>query len=176
MTFFLVFVSVPDAAPVIYSVLPSSSEECKLSWNPIPAEHHRGVLLGFRVVYTAVNDTKDSSNITVDKSIYENVTVNGLKPYTDYLLKVAGFTSKGDGNYSIPVTCQTLESGEFLILPYCTKINPNEFRSFSGLFSENERNFALNEISAIFKFRKIVVFSLLRDFVLLCETLKRKSI
>ncbi|KAJ7390085.1 hypothetical protein OS493_027115 [Desmophyllum pertusum] len=102
--------SIPDAAPVIYSVLPSSSEECKLSWNPIPAEHHRGVLLGFRVVYTAVNDTKDSSNITVDKSIYENVTVNGLKPYTDYLLKVAGFTSKGDGNYSIPVTCQTLES------------------------------------------------------------------
>lgn len=111
MTFFLVFVSVPDAVPVIQQVTATNPGECLLSWDPIPAEHHRGVLLGYRIVYTAANDALNSSNITVNASVYTNVPIDGLRHYTNYLLKVAGFTSKGDGNYSILEECQTLEYG-----------------------------------------------------------------
>lgn len=107
---FFVFISVPGAAPLIQVVTATNPNECLLSWSPIPAEHHRGVLLGYRIVYTAENEASNS-NITVGVSEYRNVPVDGLRHYTNYLLKVAGFTSKGDGNYSIVEECQTLESG-----------------------------------------------------------------
>lgn len=109
MTF--LFVSVPDAAPLIHEVTTTNPKECLLSWSPIPAEHHRGVLLGYRIVYTTENDASNSSNITVGVSEYRGIPVNGLRHYTKYLLRVAGFTSKGDGNYSTVEDCQTLESG-----------------------------------------------------------------
>ncbi len=109
---FLVFVSVPDEAPVITFVTPKSSGKCELSWTAIPSEHHRGELLGYRVVYTVADDPLDSSNKTVSaSSVGTPVFVQGLRPYTKYLLKVAGFTSKGNGNYSVVEECQTLEDG-----------------------------------------------------------------
>ena len=67
--------------------------------------------MGYRIVYTAADNTLNSSNITVNASEYKNVPVNGLRHYYNYLLKVTGFTSKGDGNYSIVEECQTLEYG-----------------------------------------------------------------
>lgn len=105
------FVSVPDAPPLIHEVTTTNPKECLLSWSPIPAEHHRGVLLGYRIVYTPESDALNSSNITVGVSEYRSIPVNGLRHYTKYLLKVAGYTSKGDGNYSNVKDCQTLESG-----------------------------------------------------------------
>ena len=105
------FVSVPGAAPLIQQVTATSPNECLLSWSPIPAEHHRGVLLGYRIVHSAENDALNSSNFTVGVSEYRGIPVDGLRIYTNYLLKVAGFTSKGDGNYSTVEECQTLESG-----------------------------------------------------------------
>lgn len=108
---FSVLILVPGAAPLIQQVTASSSNECLLSWSPIPGEHHRGVLLGYRIVYTTENDALNSLNITVGVSEYRDIPVDGLRHYTNYLLKVAGFTSKGDGNYSIVEECQTLESG-----------------------------------------------------------------
>ena len=114
--FFLLCVSVPGEAPVIAEVIPKSSSKCQISWFPIPPEHHRGALLGYRIVYTVSNDALDSSNITVGPAMTRYVPVQGLKPYTKYLLNVAGFTSKGDGNYSAPNECQTLEDGKFPIL------------------------------------------------------------
>ena len=104
-------VSVPGAAPVIQVVTATNPNECLLSWSPIPAEQHRGVLLGYRIVYTAENDALNSSNITVGVWEYRDAPVAGLRHYTKYLLKVAGFTSKGDGNYSIVEECLTLGSG-----------------------------------------------------------------
>ena len=98
---------------MIAEVIPKSSSKCELSWFPIPPEHHRGVLLGYRIVYTVSNDALDSSNITVDPATTRYVQVQGLKPYTKYLLKVAGFTSKGDGNYSAAKECHTLEDSKF---------------------------------------------------------------
>ena len=95
---------------MITQVRAQSSSICILDWDAIPNEHHRGVLQGYRIVYTVSNDALDSSNVTVGVALVSH-NVQGLRPHTKYLLKVAGFTSKGDGNYSAQEECQTLEDG-----------------------------------------------------------------
>ena len=111
----LLFVSVPDQAPVIAEIYPVSSKECIISWVPIPPEHHRGVLLGYRIVFVA-NGSVDNTNITVDTTTTRKVPVGDLRSYTYYLIKVAGFTSGGDGNYSDLAGCLTNEDGEDFLL------------------------------------------------------------
>ena len=93
----------------VTSVGPTS---CKLQWVPIPADQHRGVLLGYRIVYTSMNHSTSPSNVTASPLVFKYFDVNGLTPYTYYLIKIAGFTSKGDGNYSRPVECLTMEDSE----------------------------------------------------------------
>lgn len=99
---------------MVAEINPVSSKECKFSWVPIPPEHHKGILLGYRIVYYA-NGSVENSNFTVDASTNRRIPVDNLRPYTFYFLKVAGFTSKGEGNYSDPVGCQTYEDGKFLL-------------------------------------------------------------
>ena len=98
---------------MIVGIYPASNKECNISWLPIPPEHHRGVLLGYRIVFAA-NGSVNSINITVDTSTNRDVPVGDLRPYTYYLIKVAGFTSGGDGNYSDLVGCLTNEDGEII--------------------------------------------------------------
>ena len=95
---------------MITQVRAQSSSICILDWDAIPNEQRRGVLQGYRIVYTVSNDALDSSNVTVGAALV-SFYVRGLRPHTKYLLKVAGFTSKGDGNYSVQVACETLEDG-----------------------------------------------------------------
>ena len=40
-----------------------------------------------------------------------NVALRGLRPFTNYSIQVAGFTSVGDGVMSEPIICTTDEDG-----------------------------------------------------------------
>ena len=115
LQFSLLLVSVPDQAPVVAEIYPVNSKLCKLSWVPIPPEHHKGRLLGYSIVYTTHGSLETSNKFTVDTLTTRRVPIGDLRPNTYYLLNVAGFTSKGDGNYSHAVSCQTFEDGKFFL-------------------------------------------------------------
>lgn len=126
---------------MIAQVISQSSSKCEISWVSIPQEHHRGVLLGYRIVYTFVNDALNTSNFTVGPAMTRYVPVQGLKPYTKYLLKVAGFTSKGDGNYSVPEECQTQEDSKFPILQLKNQCHPKRLHVPGYIFHNKKKHF-----------------------------------
>ena len=54
-------------------------------------------------------------NITVN-STYLDAEITSLEVYTEYELRIVGFTIIGDGNVSEPVFCFTDESGNVSVL------------------------------------------------------------
>lgn len=47
-------------------------------------------------------------------SLHTEFYIQGLMKYTNYTVKVAGFSSYGAGPYSYPIVCSTLEDGKEL--------------------------------------------------------------
>ena len=80
---------------------------CSFHWTPIPIYQRKGLLLGYRIEYTSLNHSTNPSNVTTS-SEKTNFVLSGLKPYTNYSIKLAELTSKGTGNYSSPVECFTM--------------------------------------------------------------------
>ena len=70
-----------------------------------------GKLLGYRVMYTAVKvadkllkEEAGLNKITVDHPGNLHLSLSGLESFTSYNIWVAGFTAKGDGVASTPIT------------------------------------------------------------------------
>ncbi|KOB71799.1 Uncharacterized protein OBRU01_11925, partial [Operophtera brumata] len=59
----------------------------RVSWQPIPPHKQAGALIGYTVLYAA----------------------QGLLKFTNYTVKVAGFSNYGLGPFSYPIVCSTLQ-------------------------------------------------------------------
>ena len=75
-----------------------------VQWKPLSGAEFGGVPKGYRVLYT--NNTGNWNNLTVDTSQVELV-ITGLSSYTNYTVKVAGISSKGEGLWSLPALATT---------------------------------------------------------------------
>ena len=103
--------SVPSHSPRNITAFNTSSTSINVTWQPIPNDHVNGILLGYRVLYKKKNSPMDAfQNITVN-STYLDAEITSLEVYTEYELRIVGFTIIGDGNVSEPVFCFTDESG-----------------------------------------------------------------
>ena len=92
------FFSVPSKAPANLTGHNTSSVSLFIKWGTIPPEYIHGILIGYKIFYVRTS----GSNIP-----YETLTLSpetltteltGLLKNTEYCVRVAGFTRRGDGN------------------------------------------------------------------------------
>lgn len=71
------------------------------SWGPVPDGFVHGILLGYHVYYTKIQQTGRPVTTQIDKKIFgpyeHNTTILLLDNFAIYNLEIAAFTIKGDG-------------------------------------------------------------------------------
>ncbi|XP_068623975.1 cell adhesion molecule Dscam2-like [Battus philenor] len=92
----------PEHPPAAVECRGVSSSSLRVAWQPISSQGTS--LLGYTIHYC----TEDGpwSNLT---SPHSELYLQGLLKYTNYTIKVAGFSSYGAGPFSYPVICTTLQ-------------------------------------------------------------------
>ncbi len=125
--------SVPEVAPSNVAARSTQPTELYVQWDETPYEYFNGLPLGYVVQYKLY---KESVFSTVEV-IYgrTSLTLNGLKPYSLYIVTVEAYTASGSGPPS-PVICKTLEGGQSL-LNFILNFTFNDFYSkwfIDGLF------------------------------------------
>ena len=118
---------VPSLPPQDIEIQSSSSTSILAKWNPIPKDSVNGVPLGIKVIYqSALRDnsivfsTRSKRSVEQSWSSSTNITLppnalsyllTSLNKFTNYSIKIVGFTSKGDGNISQEFVLSTDEDG-----------------------------------------------------------------
>lgn len=105
-------VAVPEAFPTNVTGFNQSSTSLFVEWRHIPQQYRNGILLGYKISYAPKKSSQSMFSKTVN-STRESTTLDNLKKYTWYVIKVAGFTSKGLGPQTPrPLEIRTSEDGE----------------------------------------------------------------
>ncbi|XP_045454942.1 Down syndrome cell adhesion molecule-like protein Dscam2 [Melitaea cinxia] len=94
----------PEEGPTSVECGGVTSTALRISWQPIPPYKQAGALIGYSVLYAAQG--RHWQNAT---SLVTEIRLQGLTKYTNYTVKVAGFSNYGIGPYSFPIVCSTLQ-------------------------------------------------------------------
>lgn len=106
------FLIVPDAYPTNVTGFNKSSTSLFVEWRHIPPQDRCGILLGYKIFYAPKDSNQPFKTITVD-STRSSTTLENLKKYTWYVIRVAGYTSKGLGPHPPrPLEIRTSEDGK----------------------------------------------------------------
>ncbi|XP_072946504.1 cell adhesion molecule Dscam2-like [Epargyreus clarus] len=92
----------PEQPPLGVECRGVSSSSLRIAWQPITS--HGSSLLGYFVHYST--DDGPWINIT---SPHTELYLQALMKYTNYTIKVAGFSNYGLGPFSYPIVCTTLQ-------------------------------------------------------------------
>ena len=90
-----------------------SSTAIKVHWESIPVHLQHGLVLGYHLI-VMLNSVLESK-ITVPQNMSEMVVTN-LQKYTTYQVSLYGFTVKGSGVQSTPISVSTDEDGNYFVL------------------------------------------------------------
>ncbi|XP_038218220.1 Down syndrome cell adhesion molecule-like protein Dscam2 [Zerene cesonia] len=94
----------PEEGPTSVECGGVTSTALRVSWQPIPHHKQAGSLVGYTVLYAAQGRQWLNASTPVTE-----VRLQGLNKYTNYTVKVAGFSNYGVGPYSFPIVCSTLQ-------------------------------------------------------------------
>ena len=95
----------------------TSSTSILVEWGNVPQAAQNGIILRYTVHYKVFpNGSVHSKRVSAPSS---QVTLRGLKKYTNYSIWVSASTVKGNGNASMPIIVTTDEDSKF---PYGTTI------------------------------------------------------
>ena len=72
--------------------------------------HPNGIIRHYRIEYLTTNDVSNATHVDVDGSALD-FRINGLRPFTQYILRVAAFTVTL-GNYSNEIRSLTKEASK----------------------------------------------------------------
>ena len=106
----------PTAPPAAIEVTKKTSQSISLKWNAVPDDHKNGIITGYRVIYQALpNGT--SFNVTVNvggegEQETMSAKLDELNEFTNYSIRVLGFTAKGDGPPTAVKIVQTEEDSK----------------------------------------------------------------
>ena len=89
----------------------SSSTSIRVLWEPIPADHINGVLLGYYVTYQKVGRAKRSVTMETVNDTSLSIDLRELSKFSQYSILVSGFTSKGGGTET-EIKCWTGEDSK----------------------------------------------------------------
>ncbi|XP_047519223.1 Down syndrome cell adhesion molecule-like protein Dscam2 [Pieris napi] len=94
----------PEEGPTSVECGGVTSTALRVSWQPIPHHKQAGSLIGYTVLYAAQGRQWQNATAPVTE-----VRLQGLNKYTNYTVKVAGFSNYGIGPFSYPIVCSTLQ-------------------------------------------------------------------
>ena len=85
----------PDSAPTLIDTFSPSSTSLYLSWTPPPVDLHRGILIGYQIVYR--NLDVPGSNEMMTTTTDTSITLEGLGKFSNYRVSVSAGTIVGYG-------------------------------------------------------------------------------
>ena len=122
------FPQVPSSPPQSVSGMVKSSTEIAVTWKNVAGPDRNGIVMGFRVYYKAVwelaVDKTEKVQVLNDGNAVAQVLGN-LEKDMLYNIRVAAFTSKGDGPKSDIVAVQTDQKGKYSKLLFVELRCPN---------------------------------------------------
>ena len=89
------------------SITVTSSTSLFLRWEPPELEDQNGIIIGYRV---NISEVETGANFQLSSSD-PPLSVEGLRPFTTYICRIAARTRVGVGPYSIAVTAVTRQDG-----------------------------------------------------------------
>ncbi|XP_073259128.1 receptor-type tyrosine-protein phosphatase delta-like [Porites lutea] len=98
---------VPNAPPANITGNNITSTSIFVQWHEVPADNQNGIIVNYTITYTEVPSGNSRKEIVIAPST--NVTLTGLKIFTNYSITVFASTAKGDGNRSEPIIVITDE-------------------------------------------------------------------
>ncbi|KAL4709629.1 hypothetical protein ACJJTC_007360 [Scirpophaga incertulas] len=94
----------PEEAPLSVECTAVSSTSLRVGWQPIAQAGQSNSLIGYTVLF--VTEDGEWQNHT---SLHTELYLQSLMKYTNYTIKVAGFSNYGVGPFSYPIVCATLQ-------------------------------------------------------------------
>ena len=104
----------PNAPPENVRGRNTSSTSILVQWDDVSKPDQNGIILSYTVTYKTFPDGTPKSEV-VDTPT-KQVTLTGLKKYTNYSITVFASTVKGDGNVSEPIIVITDEDSKFVLI------------------------------------------------------------
>ncbi|XP_022784712.1 protein sidekick-1-like isoform X2 [Stylophora pistillata] len=99
---------IPSLPPSDVAAHNTSSTSLMVIWRKVPKGFVHGILRGYRVFYKKTEDEESYLNSTTGPTEQE-LSITGLKKFTEYSMKVLAFTIKGDGAVSNNISVTTDE-------------------------------------------------------------------
>ena len=109
----------PSAAPLNVTGVFTDSTSLRITWSPPPFPDQNGEIEAYNVTYQRT----DGINFTTS-TIDSFILIPGLRPFTNYSVKVAAFTVY-IGPFSEPITVMT-DSDSELYLVLCNSLYSHE--------------------------------------------------
>ncbi|XP_060807716.1 cell adhesion molecule Dscam2 [Amyelois transitella] len=94
----------PEQSPSSIECAAVSSTSLRVGWQPISLPGQGSSLMGYTVLYATEDGAWNNQT-----SLHTEIYIQGLNKYTNYTVKVAGFSNFGAGPFSYPITCSTLQ-------------------------------------------------------------------
>ena len=94
-----VFSAVPSAAPANFSLVRETLTNVTVTWEPVLCMYRNGLITGYVIRYKELN-TGLVSNKTIAGHKMRMFEITGLKPSTQYEIKIAAVNSVGIGPFT----------------------------------------------------------------------------
>lgn len=102
----------PSGPPLSVQVSPKSSTEMEVKWSEPQKWKRNGVIVGYSVVYTEMNDQSNVKVKNVTDTSKLEVVLQSLKMFTYYEIRVRAIGEAGVGPLSNPVVERTDQDGK----------------------------------------------------------------
>ena len=94
-----VFSAVPSAAPANFSLVSQTPTSVTVTWEPVLCMYRNGLISGYVIKYKELN-TGLVGNKTIAGDKMRMFEITGLKPSTQYEIKIAAVNSVGTGPFT----------------------------------------------------------------------------
>ena len=94
-----IFSVVPSAAPANFSLVSQTPTSVTVTWEPVLCMYRNGLIIGYIIRYKELN-TGLVSNKTIAGDNMRMFEITGLKPSTQYEIKIAAVNSVGTGPFT----------------------------------------------------------------------------
>ena len=105
----------PSSDPVIREGQAEDAHTIRVAWQEIILKDQNGVITGYTVFYNVKDQAAQFSQNTTGSET--STLITGLKPYTTYCIKVAGYTKAGRSPLKEPCyDVETLQKGTLHVI------------------------------------------------------------
>ena len=107
ISYLITYSPAPSAAPVDLTFLSATSSSITLQWKAVPCIHQNGNITGYMIEYEEVN-VGGWTLIVGGQKERTTGSITGLRPMTQYYIRVAAVNSAGIGPFTNTCNASTL--------------------------------------------------------------------